>query len=54
MILCVSQAQTMNDETDAKLHIPSAERGDTGKYTVKVKNENGEDEVDLSVIVLGE
>merc|ERR1712226_1250386 len=31
------RAQCANDETQAKMHIPCCERGDTGKYTVKVK-----------------
>ena len=43
----------VNDE-EAKLHIPACERGDTGKYSVKVKNEFGEDEAEIAVVVLGE
>ena len=47
------QAQTMNDDKEAKLHIPRAERGDTGKYTIKVANEHGEESADIAVVVLG-
>ena len=47
------KAQCANDETEAKMHIPCCERGDTGKYTVKVKNQHGEDEADIAVVVLG-
>ena len=33
--------------------MPVSKRGDTGKYKVKVTNENGEDEGEINVIVLG-
>lgn len=42
-----------NDEDNAKLHIPRCERDDTGDYTIKLKNEFGEDTGDIKVIVLG-
>ncbi|KAK3703484.1 hypothetical protein RRG08_024788 [Elysia crispata] len=47
-----SRAQTMNDDKEAKLHIPRAERGDTGKYTIKVANIYGEESADIAVVVL--
>ncbi|RUS77262.1 hypothetical protein EGW08_014976, partial [Elysia chlorotica] len=47
-----SRAQTMNDDKEAKLHIPRAERGDTGKYTIKVANIHGEESADIAVVVL--
>ncbi len=42
-----------NGEEDAKLGIPVSKRDDTGKYTICLKNEYGEDEGDIEVIVLG-
>ena len=33
---------------------PKAERGDTGKYTLRLKNDSGVVEADINVIVLGE
>ncbi|CAL1540886.1 unnamed protein product, partial [Lymnaea stagnalis] len=47
-----NRAQLANDEKEAKLHVPKAERGDTGKYTIKVANKHGEDTAEVSVIVL--
>ncbi|XP_070200689.1 twitchin-like isoform X4 [Littorina saxatilis] len=47
-----NRAQTTNNEKEAKLNVAKAERGDTGKYTVKVKNPHGEDTADINVIVL--
>ncbi|XP_059156398.1 twitchin-like isoform X4 [Physella acuta] len=47
-----NRAELTNDEKEAKLHIPKSERGDTGKYTVKVANKHGEDTAEVSVIVL--
>lgn len=47
------QATTSNTDEDAKLEIPRAERGDTGKYQIKVENENGSDTAEVPVIVLG-
>ncbi|XP_041366543.1 twitchin-like isoform X3 [Gigantopelta aegis] len=47
-----SRPQMTSGETQAKLHIPRAERGDTGKYTIKVANAHGEDTADIKVIVL--
>ncbi|XP_014665457.1 PREDICTED: twitchin-like isoform X3 [Priapulus caudatus] len=41
-----------NDDDDAKLHIPRCVRDDTGDYTIKLKNEFGEDTGDIKVIVL--
>jgi len=39
-------------EDMASLHIPSAVRGDTGKFTITAKNDFGEDSGDIKVIVL--
>lgn len=36
----------------SKLHKPSSKRTDTGKYKVQLKNDSGEDECDIDVIVL--
>ena len=33
--------------------IPKAERGDTGKYTVRLENDSGVAEQDIKVTVLG-
>ncbi|CAF4579023.1 unnamed protein product [Rotaria sp. Silwood1] len=44
--------QLENDDVHAKLHKPSAQRSDTGKYKVQLKNDSGEDECDINVIVL--
>ena len=41
-----------SDDVHAKLHKPSAKRSDTGKYKVQLKNDSGEDECDIDVIVL--
>ena len=46
------QAKQTNSETEAKLNIPRAERGDTGKYTIKVSNPHGEHSADVNVVVL--
>lgn len=35
-----------------KLHKPSSKRTDTGKYKLNLKNDSGEDECDIDVIVL--
>lgn len=40
-------------EDRAVLLIPSAVRGDTGKYAIHAKNEHGEDTGDFRVVVLG-
>ena len=48
------QAQTQNDDKEARLKVAKAERGDTGKYTIKVANAHGEDSADINVIVLGQ
>ena len=50
----IFQAQTQNDEKEARLKVAKAERGDTGKYTIKVANLHGEDTADINVIVLGQ
>lgn len=34
------------------MHKPSSKRSDTGKYKVHLKNDSGEDECDIDVIVL--
>ena len=47
------QAKQTNDDEEAKFHNPCAKRSDTGKYKVKISNDNGEDEGEISVIVLG-
>ncbi|XP_055900297.1 twitchin-like isoform X6 [Biomphalaria glabrata] len=47
-----NRAQLANDEKEAKLHIPKAERGDTGKYSIKVANKHGDDTAEISVVVL--
>ncbi|CAF4237342.1 unnamed protein product, partial [Adineta steineri] len=44
--------QLESDDIHAKLHKPSAKRGDTGKYKIQLKNDSGEDECDIDVIVL--
>ncbi len=44
--------QLENDDIHAKLHKPSSKRSDTGKYKVQLKNDSGEDECDIDVIVL--
>ncbi|CAF1142161.1 unnamed protein product [Rotaria sordida] len=44
--------QLESDDVHAKLHKPSAKRSDTGKYKVQLKNDSGEDECDIDVIVL--
>jgi hypothetical protein len=33
--------------------VPVSKRGDTGKYTIKLSNEFGEDSGDINVVVLG-
>ena len=38
----------------ALLTTPKAERGDTGKYTIKLKNASGTAEGSIDVTVLGE
>ncbi|CAF1068172.1 unnamed protein product, partial [Rotaria sordida] len=44
--------QLESDDVHAKLHKPSSKRADTGKYKVQLKNDSGEDECDIDVIVL--
>lgn len=44
--------QLENDDVHTKLHKPSAKRTDTGKYKVHLKNDSGEDECEIDVIVL--
>ncbi|XP_052825204.1 twitchin isoform X2 [Octopus bimaculoides] len=46
------RAETTNSETDAKLYVPCAERGDSGKYTVNISNPLGTDTADIQVVVL--
>ncbi|XP_021346443.1 twitchin-like isoform X8 [Mizuhopecten yessoensis] len=46
------RAGTSNNEDSAKLNVPKAERGDTGKYTVTVSNESGTHSADIPVVVL--
>lgn len=47
------QATTSNTDDEAKLEIPKAARGDSGKYVVQVENEHGSDTAEIPVIVLG-
>lgn len=47
------QVELENDEENAKLHCPKAQRSDTGKYKVKLSNKYGDDEGEIKVIVLG-
>ena len=44
--------QLENNDVHSKLHKPSSKRADTGKYKVQLKNDSGEDECDIDVIVL--
>ena len=53
IVYSVIQPQMTSGETQAKLHIPRSERGDTGKYTIKVANQHGEETADIKVVVLG-
>ena len=48
----LSSTQLETDDVHAKLHKPCAKRSDKGKYKVQLKNESGEDECDIDVIVL--
>ena len=41
-------------EENAILDVPIASRDDTGKYTVCLSNQFGEDEGDVNVVVLGQ
>jgi hypothetical protein len=50
--LFLFSTQLESDDVHAKLHKPSAKRSDTGKYKVQLKNDSGEDECDIDVIVL--
>ena len=42
-----------SEEELAQLHIPAAERGDTGKFAITATNAYGEETGIISVIVLG-
>lgn len=44
--------QAVNNETEAKLFKPAAQRSDTGNYEIKVKNSEGEDVLPIKIIVL--
>lgn len=46
--------ETQSNDKESKLNIARAERGDTGKYSIKVTNPHGEETADINVIVLGE
>ena len=50
----ILQLMMENREENALLNVPIASRDDTGKYTACLKNEFGEDEGDINVVVLGE
>ena len=47
------QIEKENGEENIKLRVPVSKRTDTGKYTVALKNDFGEDTGDISVTVLG-
>ena len=53
MMRVCSQCTQESGEENAKLRIPSARREDTGKFSIKLKNEFGEDEGDINVTVIG-
>lgn len=42
-----------NPEYHSKLHIRQMERGDSGVYTIRAVNPNGEDEATVNVVVIG-
>lgn len=42
-----------NEDYHSKLQIRSAERNNSGKYTIKAENKNGQDSVTVDVIVVG-
>ena len=46
-------AKITDTEELAGLDIPSTVRGDSGKYKIHLKNDYGEDEADINVIVMG-
>lgn len=48
-----NKAQIDGNDDEVKLHIPSAQRSDSGKYNLKLSNDFGEDEANFDVIVLG-
>lgn len=48
------RVEMTNDEDNAKVHIPSCRRDDSGDFQIHLKNDNGEDVGDIRVIVLGE
>ena len=48
------QINVDSGEENTVLDVPVARRDDTGKYTIALKNEYGEDEGDINVIVLGQ
>ena len=52
LLLDIFSTQLESDDVHAKLHKPSAKRTDTGKYKIQLKNDSGEDECDIDVIVL--
>ncbi|KAL8565325.1 hypothetical protein ACOMHN_029021 [Nucella lapillus] len=47
-----NRAQTQYDAKQARLNVAKAERGDAGKYTIKIENPHGSDSADINVIVL--
>ena len=49
-----SQVEQSNSDDNLLMRIPVSKRSDTGKYTVKVRNENGEESHDINVNVLGQ
>ncbi|CAF1402962.1 unnamed protein product, partial [Adineta steineri] len=52
LVQATRDTQLEHDDTHAKLHKPISKRSDTGKYKIQLKNDSGEDECDINVIVL--
>lgn len=48
-----NRVQLDGNDDEVQLHVPSAQRSDSGKYNLKLSNEFGEDEANFDVIVLG-
>ncbi|XP_076471204.1 twitchin-like [Babylonia areolata] len=47
-----NRAQTQTDGKSTRLNVAKAERGDTGRYTIRVENPHGHDSADVNIIVL--
>merc|ERR1719334_1680045 len=50
--ILVGRSDVDDENCFAELEIPISERGDTGKYTLMVKNGSGEDKMDIQVDVV--